>query len=297
MKVMKMLKTVKKIPISVLCRRAGNLLSGNVDGKSDCRIFDVASEWMPVPGNIQITIQRRKTSSTNTMFHNRFVLKLHLQGTSCGWVDNRYYTFRPDEGILIFPFQSHHIDGNLTPDGQLRILINFTLPPADQVKLEKLRHCVFKFDDKLKGVLAGMLQKFEAASDDSGPEVFNAAVRILQMLPGLGIDAPVVNPARNSDFEEIFSYINRNFRDCSGVKEIAEKFGYSETGLRKLFYRECGRAPGGIIRELRLREAATMLRMTKLPIREISSRCGFSNAYVFSRAFRNYFGSSPRSFR
>ena len=36
---------------------------------------------------------------------------------------------------------------------------------------------------------------------------------------------------------------------------------------------------------------------TKKNIQTISHECGFSNPYVFSRAFKNKIGESPKAFR
>jgi transcriptional regulator GlxA family with amidase domain len=48
---------------------------------------------------------------------------------------------------------------------------------------------------------------------------------------------------------------------------------------------------------LRLRAAADLLALTELSVGEVGSRCGYQNACSFSRAFGEYHGASPSSFR
>lgn len=294
-----MSKEIKKIPLSVLAKKSDDLWQQRPDRNKAANTFDIVPEWVPHPDNIQISIQWKKVADEDlrSQFHNRFVLKLALKGRSFGFVDNSFFDFLPGEGILVFPFQRHSILKTPDPDGQLRLLINFTMDESDRLKLEHLRNKTFKIDDKLRGMVDELLRQLHELPAGRHNDTYFALLRILHSLPELIFNEKVVSPAKNEKFEKIFSYMCQNCRAYAGLKEIAEKFGYSEAGLNKLFRRECKRSPGSIIRELRLRDAASMLRMTKLSIREISDQCGFSNAYVFSRAFRSYFNTSPREFR
>lgn len=294
-----MTKKTKNIPLTALCCKTEKLFAPETAANKKFKTFDIAPEWIPAPDNIQVSIQRYTAGKDFSpgMFHNRFVLKLHLEGLSRGWVDNCFHTFLPGEGILIFPFQFHCLTGTSEPEGQLRLLINFTLETEDQVKLEKLRNCIFKFDDEIKNMLSELLQKLPDNATGNDHDIYLLIISILRKISALTVSGGVPAPARNAEFEKIFAYITGNYRNDPRISDISRLFGYSETGLNKLFRRECSRTPGSIIRELRLRDAANMLRMTKLTVSEISRICGFSNAFVFSRAFRKYFGRPPKEYR
>jgi AraC family transcriptional activator of mtrCDE len=51
------------------------------------------------------------------------------------------------------------------------------------------------------------------------------------------------------------------------------------------------------VREVRLREAARMLRQSSLPVDTVAGRTGFASRSHFSRAFRDLFGQSPSAYR
>ena len=95
----------------------------------------------------------------------------------------------------------------------------------------------------------------------------------------------------------VVDFLLKHYREGLSVKEIAARLGYSETSIRTIFHRETGRTPRAFMQELVLHDAAELLMHTKKNIQTISHECGFSNPYVFSRAFKNKIGESPKAFR
>lgn len=58
-----------------------------------------------------------------------------------------------------------------------------------------------------------------------------------------------------------------------------------------------GRTPMRFVRDVRLREAARLLRTTDLSVGTVADRVGFASRSHFSAAFRDYFGLTPARFR
>ena len=54
--------------------------------------------------------------------------------------------------------------------------------------------------------------------------------------------------------------------------------------------------PHSFVRNIRLKQAAKMLRTSKRNITEVMYLCGFSNAASFSTMFKNLYGCSPREY-
>jgi len=294
-----MTNTDKKIPLSITARRIARI--AGIGAGRRFRVFDLVPEWCPSPHDIQISVQRYREDSANRrsfiQFHQRFVLKLHLEGESEGYVGNRFLRFRAGEGILVFPFETHRITGVSAPAGQLRVLANFTLPLADQQPLAPLRGRVFPLDS---GDLDATEALVRLSASPSGDERQQAIGRLAEFLVALRRKAAMLPPVPEqsaSPSEPVFACISARCRDGISVKELAAKFGVSEVTVRRMFLRETGRTPGRAIRELRLKYAAEELRTTRRPIGGIAESCGFSTMFSFSRAFRNRFGVSPRAFR
>lgn len=71
----------------------------------------------------------------------------------------------------------------------------------------------------------------------------------------------------------------------------------SRSVFAKRFHECFGRPPMDFVREARLRRGAHLLHRSDLSVDDVANRVGFSSRSHFSRAFRDYFGHSPASFR
>ena len=54
--------------------------------------------------------------------------------------------------------------------------------------------------------------------------------------------------------------------------------------------------PHSFIRNIRLKQAARLLKDNKHNVTEVMYACGFSNAASFSTMFKNLYGCSPRDY-
>jgi AraC-like DNA-binding protein len=81
------------------------------------------------------------------------------------------------------------------------------------------------------------------------------------------------------------------------TEDIARAAGMSSASLRRGFTERFGMTPRDYLEECRLTRAATLLRETDKPIREIAPEVGFRYADNFSTAFKRFHGVSPEAFR
>ena len=291
-------KKKKNISFSALARRLERV--AELDGCGGFRVYDLVPAWRPSPRDVQISVQLKRHSEPKRSFfsfHQRFVLKLHIRGESEGYVENNFFRFRQGEGILVFPFQIHRITAVPTPEGQLRVLANFTLPAADQTFLEPLRNRVFPLDGKLLTAAEELVKLSARIGPADGQAAVEHLAAMLAALRGKVLETPPVFAPAETPAPGLFECIRDGYLTGISVKELAARLGVSEGSVRRRFLRETGKSPGQAIRELRLKEAAELLRTTREPIREIGERCGFSTPFSFSRAFRRRFGVPPRAFR
>jgi AraC family transcriptional regulator len=78
---------------------------------------------------------------------------------------------------------------------------------------------------------------------------------------------------------------------------LASKYGYSPFHFHRMFSSVMGETPKEYVERLRLEKAAYKLQITDEPIFEVCLSVGFRNHETFTRAFRRYFGTSPRDCR
>ncbi len=97
--------------------------------------------------------------------------------------------------------------------------------------------------------------------------------------------------------QRINDYCRDNPEKDLDVGELARIAGYSRYHFTRLFTEKRGISPGAFIRERRLARSVKMLQSGNLPIKEVSSACGFEDASYFCKAFRKAYGVSPAKFR
>lgn len=82
-----------------------------------------------------------------------------------------------------------------------------------------------------------------------------------------------------------------------GLDELARCVGTSRPTLARRFTAEMKRSPGAYLTQLRMQEAAHLLRETDDSLGAIAERVGYRSEFAFHRAFRREMGEPPGSFR
>jgi transcriptional regulator GlxA family with amidase domain len=71
----------------------------------------------------------------------------------------------------------------------------------------------------------------------------------------------------------------------------------SLSSFKREFQRCYGMPPGRWLLERRLERASALLNTTSMNVTQIAFECGFESSSHFSRAFKDKFGRTPRTFR
>ena len=95
--------------------------------------------------------------------------------------------------------------------------------------------------------------------------------------------------------DQIVQYIGEHF-DTVTLAELAEHFSYHPNYISTLLTKELGKSFSELVLEQRMERAAAVLRGTQLPVSEIAELLGYRNTSNFYKAFREYYGMSPREF-
>jgi len=104
-------------------------------------------------------------------------------------------------------------------------------------------------------------------------------------------------PAAGSIAMDAKRIIDRAYRSDLDLSDLVERLGTSRSTLCRAFRDAYGMAPMAYLRQLRMTQAEDLLLGTDLPIGAVAERCGFSDVYYFSRAFRKTHGRPPSAFR
>lgn len=105
---------------------------------------------------------------------------------------------------------------------------------------------------------------------------------------------------RNSIFDiihEIKVYIDLNYYRDINLVDFSEKYHLTKEYLSKQFKEQNGCGIYEYMLNFRMQKAAEMLCCSKEKIQYISECVGYSDSNYFSRAFKNYYGVSPKEYR
>ena len=101
-------------------------------------------------------------------------------------------------------------------------------------------------------------------------------------------------PEKATRIDEIKDYIETN-ADNITLAGTASYFGYHPVYLSRMLSQKAGKTFGQLQLIARMRRAKLLLDHTDLSIEKITAMLGYSNSSNFYKAFRQYYGKSPRN--
>lgn len=109
----------------------------------------------------------------------------------------------------------------------------------------------------------------------------------------------LMSTKRMSDYyiKEAINYIEQNFQNDISIEDIAAVCGINRSYFGKIFRNSIGRTPQEFLMNYRMVKATELLKLTSLSVADIGSAVGYENPLHFSRAFKNFYGVSPREWR
>lgn len=137
-----------------------------------------------------------------------------------------------------------------------------------------------------------------AASDELGKQVQSAIAGIervnLNGQPGSAAEQSAPSETVITVAEAI---VREHYSRDLQLAEVANRVSMNYSYFSKLFKEQTGLTFTAYLIKVRMEEARKLLKDPTLRINEISEKVGYGNLYHFSRAFKNYFGVSPKEYR
>jgi len=114
---------------------------------------------------------------------------------------------------------------------------------------------------------------------------------------GGGIVAPDAEDKGNEYVKKAISYIQSNYCNPIKVTDVAEFVCINRSYLYTLFEAILGMSPQQFLTTFRITKAKELLESTSFSIESIALSCGYSDAMVFTKAFKAMRGMSPSQYR
>ena len=111
------------------------------------------------------------------------------------------------------------------------------------------------------------------------------------------VQQPEVKGNDEKLMERIMQSVNKNLSDSDfSVEMLTRDVGMSRAQLHRKMKEMTGLSTSEFIRNIRLEQAARLLREQKINVTQIAYTVGFSNLAHFSTIFRKHFGVAPSEF-
>jgi len=95
--------------------------------------------------------------------------------------------------------------------------------------------------------------------------------------------------------QETIQYINQHINDPEiNIDRMCKAIGISHSNLYRKIKVQTGLTLNELIRQIKLKKAAQLIKTKKLTIAEIMEEIGFTNHSYFAKCFKNEYGLSPR---
>lgn len=148
---------------------------------------------------------------------------------------------------------------------------------------------------QLKEHLLGLSHKTNATPLEQIGQLY----LIMDLLTRSSVNRINRSTGRLTDFyiHEALSFIEQNYQNDISVENIADFCRLNRSYFGKIFRNTIGTSPQDFLINYRMKKAAELLKMTSLPIKEISQAVGYPNQLHFSRAFKKIHQVPPRNWR
>lgn len=138
-----------------------------------------------------------------------------------------------------------------------------------------------------------------AGLENTIPNAFVASSLAYELIAYLAAEVrrPVSTEAALPALKRAQILAEQNLASPPTVDALAEAAGMSRYHFSRLFAQQYGASPAAWVLDLRLKEAARLLRSTALPLKEIAAHCGFPDVNYLGKAFRARVGLPPAAYR
>ncbi len=230
-----------------------------------------------------------------------YILHYILSGTGVYQVGSRKYKIQKGQGFLIEPEAVTFYQADEWQPWTY-LWVGFAGTQAEMflqdLGLNSSQH-VFqsRHGDELKRIVTDMLknntfsQTHQYYLQSLLYEFFAVLSRDVQM-------EAVTEENRESVYvKKAVNYIQNNYVRGIGVAEIADYTGVSRSYLYKVFSKNLGVSPKEFLTRLRLVRSRELLELTELSVEGVAMSCGYQDALVFSKAFKQETGMPPSHYR
>ena len=174
-------------------------------------------------------------------------------------------------------------------------LFRFFVEPQTKKFSDEYIHLPVTREHAIRTILEMMVVEYADRKDDT-QRILKSMLQTLLLEISRRYRIEKAGTAPKSLSEHILDYMG-DHSDVVTLKDIANHFNYHPNYISALLHKETGRKFTEILLEKRMERAVLLMKNTTLSIEEISAMLGYSNHSNFYKAFKEYYGVTPRDYK
>ncbi len=256
----------------------------------------------PITLHLVTVITRCRIQHRPLHQHLFYELSIMVSGR-CNWIlDKGVHSLKAGDALLLPPGMRH---GEHVPDGKPCSIIWIGFD-ANRPRPNWCNRVISLGDDVGEIIHSARLLQQESISN----EPFSAerqtlllqTILLLLTRHAQGEEVDLSRPSPLNDrqreyMESAAHYFRQNLGDCLTISQVAAYYSLCPAHFSRLFQLHHGLTPSAFLHRARLEHSARLLVETRLNIKEIAGRCGFSDPAHFCKAFRKFYGKTPSCYR
>ncbi len=225
-----------------------------------------------------------------------------VSGSAGYYVEGRRYPLEHGDLMLMRKGEAHHLILN-TNAAYERFILNFDIPALSEWDADKqlmapfLERSLGKFNHYPAALFPDNHWRFYLEKIQKSTGDFSKMCYLLPLLEEISQCFDILKNADSLATKDrcspIVKYINHHLEDDLSLSFLAEHFYLSKTHLNRIFRQSTGTTVWNYITVKRLFLARERINAGVSPTKVYSS-CGFQDYNTFYRAYRQYFGVSPK---
>jgi YesN/AraC family two-component response regulator len=131
----------------------------------------------------------------------------------------------------------------------------------------------------------------------SEPDLLTLLDRLSERLATKKAELNPIKETPSPELNNITAFLHKHVARKHSLESIGKEFYLKPNYICKLFSQYLGTTFTAYLTNIRMEEAATLLKTTLKPVKEISYICGYQDYFYFCRVFREVYSCTPSAYR
>lgn len=153
--------------------------------------------------------------------------------------------------------------------------------------------------DKVKEIMVELENKFSDIKEMETLDRVSLIYSLFFHLSNEAVERNLIEEITSTNWlQKSIEYMDIHYAEGISVTDVTKYIGLHRSYFTNSFTNKVGVGPFQYLLSLKMNKASQMLKKsTNFSITEIALSLGYSDLYSFSRAFKNYYGMSPKEFK